>query len=378
MKLFFPTTGKVLLSVTGLSCQVVTETLYALAQEKSDQFPDTVYILTTQEGEDRAKLLLLQEGWLRRFLRDWKLPPIQFTAEHIQTITDKNGQALSDIRTPEDNLAAADFIAQAVQQLTVDSEQLHVSIAGGRKTMGFFAGYALTLYGRKQDRLSHVLVSSEFESHPEFYYPTPYPRVIHTPPPASKPLDTQTAEVSLADIPFLRLREQTIEISADTDGRFYSAVAELQRRIDPPRIIADCRKEIVFTLGDFPLHLQPLQATFYFWMLQRQKAGKVITCPTEGVPNMAYAHQFLCVYKYITSNDPSRTQASLKDGMTNDFFSQTKSSLTRVIKDSLPQELNANAYIPKRERAGRIWMVRVPVDNDKITLLNGPSQAWET
>jgi CRISPR-associated protein, NE0113 family len=378
MKLSFPTTGKVLLSVTGLSCQVVTETLYALAQEKSGQFPDTVYILTTQEGADRAKLLLLQEGWLKRLLRDWKLPPIQFTAEHIQTITDNNGQALSDIRTPEDNLAAADYIAQAVQQLTVDSEQLHVSIAGGRKTMGFFAGYALTLYGRKQDRLSHVLVSSQFESHPEFYYPTPYPHVIHTPPPASKPLDTQTAEVSLADIPFLRLREQTIGISSDTNGRFYSAVAELQRRIDPPQIIADCRKDVVFTLGDCPLRLQPLQATFYFWMLQRQKAGKVITCPPEGAPNPDYAQQFLCVYKYITSNDPSRTQMRLQEGMSNKFFSETKSSLTRVIKGSLPQELNANAYIPKREKTGRIWIIRVPVENEKITLRNGPSQAWET
>jgi CRISPR-associated protein (TIGR02584 family) len=33
-----------------------------------------------------------------------------------------------------------------------------MSIAGGRKTMGFYAGYALSLYGRAQDRMSHVLV----------------------------------------------------------------------------------------------------------------------------------------------------------------------------------------------------------------------------
>ncbi|MBF4102237.1 hypothetical protein INT80_01850 [Gallibacterium anatis] len=41
---------------------------------------------------------------------------------------------------------------------------MHVSIAGGRKTMGFFAGYALSLYGRAQDSLSHVLVSAEYEA----------------------------------------------------------------------------------------------------------------------------------------------------------------------------------------------------------------------
>ena len=32
---------------------------------------------------------------------------------------------------------------------------MHVSIAGGRKTRGFLAGYTLSLLGRPQDRLSH-------------------------------------------------------------------------------------------------------------------------------------------------------------------------------------------------------------------------------
>jgi len=35
--------------------------------------------------------------------------------------------------------------------------QLHVSLAGGRKSMRFFAAYALSLWGRDIDRLTHVL-----------------------------------------------------------------------------------------------------------------------------------------------------------------------------------------------------------------------------
>lgn len=369
---------KILLAVTGLSCQVVTETIYALARQGPDHLPDKVYILTTQEGADRAQLLLLQEGWFARLLQDWILPPIQFTADHIQVIQDKDGQVMNDIRSPEDNLAAADIIAKTVQHLTSDScQQLHVSIAGGRKTMGFFAGYALTLYGRKQDRLSHVLVSSQFESHPEFYYPTPYPRVIHTPPPTSRPLDTQKAEVSLADIPFLRLREQTIGIPTEPNSLFSTAVAELQRRIDPPQINADIRQDTVFTLGDFSLPLQPLQAAFYFWMLQRQLDGKSVICPPESVPNDSYAKQFYKIYSLIASTDPSRTQDRLSIGMTNSFFSETKSSLIRSIKNHLPSELNPEAYIPVREKKNRLWEFRIPVDGERIVLRNGPSQAWE-
>ena len=58
-------------------------------------------------------------------------------------------------------------ITNLIRAFTADPESaLHVSIAGGRKTMGFFLGYALSLYGRAQDKLSHVLVSPPFESSP--------------------------------------------------------------------------------------------------------------------------------------------------------------------------------------------------------------------
>ena len=46
--------------------------------------------------------------------------------------------------------------------------------------MGFYLGYAFSLYARPQDRLSHVLVSSPFESHPEFFYPPATPRRLST------------------------------------------------------------------------------------------------------------------------------------------------------------------------------------------------------
>ncbi|MBV5299598.1 MAG: TIGR02584 family CRISPR-associated protein, partial [Rhodoferax sp.] len=76
-----------------------------------------------------------------------------------------------DIRSPADNRAAADFITAQVRAITADSGcALHASIAGGRKTMGFYLGYALSLFGRPQDRLSHVLVSEPFESSYDFFY----------------------------------------------------------------------------------------------------------------------------------------------------------------------------------------------------------------
>ncbi len=69
-----------------------------------------------------------------------------------------------------DNAAVADFITEEVREITADpNASLHVSIAGGRKTMGFYVGYALSLFGRAQDRLSHVLVPPAFESPRRFF-----------------------------------------------------------------------------------------------------------------------------------------------------------------------------------------------------------------
>jgi len=168
---------RILLAVTGLSPQIVTETLYALAcRSETPWVPHEVHLITTATGRREAELNLLADqkprgepGWFHRLRDDYSLPPICFDTDCIHVLGDAAGTALDDIRTPADNERAADFITEIVRQLTGDEHsELHVSIAGGRKTMGYYLGYALSLFGRAQDRLSHVLVSEPFENNREF------------------------------------------------------------------------------------------------------------------------------------------------------------------------------------------------------------------
>ncbi|MFN3630601.1 MAG: CRISPR-associated ring nuclease Csm6, partial [Casimicrobiaceae bacterium] len=199
---------RVLLCVTGLSPQIVTETLYALATRTPAWVPDEIHLITTLRGQQNAQLRLLSEepGWFARLLRDYRLPPIDFGPSRIHVIQDRDGRALEDIRDDQDNDCAANTIANLVRQLTQQPQtELHASIAGGRKTMGYLLGAAMSLYGRPQDRLSHVLVAPQFESHPEFFYPTPYSRVITALGPGGDALDCRNAAVWLGDIPFVRL-----------------------------------------------------------------------------------------------------------------------------------------------------------------------------
>ena len=168
---------RVLLCVTGLSPQIVTETVYWLAVKRDPAFtPTEIRLVTTSEGANCAQLQLLHPvtGQFHRLRADYDLPLITFGTEQIHVLEDGGGQPMDDIRTLADNTCAADSITAVVRELTQDDNcALHVSIAGGRKTMGFYLGYALSLYGREQDRLSHVLVRAPYESHSQFFYPTP-------------------------------------------------------------------------------------------------------------------------------------------------------------------------------------------------------------
>ncbi|RMF79631.1 MAG: TIGR02584 family CRISPR-associated protein [Nitrospirae bacterium] len=216
---------RILLAVTGLTPQVVTETLYCLAVAQEPPWvPTEVHLVTTAEGAERARLTLLSEepGWFHRLCADYRLGPIRFDEERVHTIGAHG--PVGDLRTVEDNERAADTITEWVRRLTADPESaLHVSLAGGRKTMGFYAGYALSLFGRPQDRLSHVLVSAPYESHPEFYYPPPASRVIYTP--EGRPVDAAGAEVALAEIPFVRLRHGLPEPLLEGRTTFSTTVA---------------------------------------------------------------------------------------------------------------------------------------------------------
>ena len=139
---------RILLAVTGLTPQVVTETLYALAVQSTPPFvPTEIHLITTTEGAERARLSLLDpaSGQFHALCRDYALSGIDFAATNIHTLADAAGRPLADIRTPEDNTRAADCLLAEVRRLCADDAcALHVSIAGGRKTMGFFLGTTST------------------------------------------------------------------------------------------------------------------------------------------------------------------------------------------------------------------------------------------
>lgn len=217
---------KILVAVTGMSPQIITETLFALYHR--NWLPAEVWVLTTATGKQKiVDNLLGEHGFFQRLCEEYALPSIRFDEESVRVIENRTGKALADIRTPEENDWAADQIVRFVHDLCADAEtELHVSIAGGRKSMGFYIGYALSLFGRSQDRLSHVLVEEAFEQNPEFYYPNRMDRFLNT---RYGMKNTAEAQVMLADIPFVRMREHLAAPQLGSSWNYLDAVELTQR-----------------------------------------------------------------------------------------------------------------------------------------------------
>ncbi len=236
-------TRKILLCVSGMSPQIVTETLYALVTEKN-WIPDEIRVLSTKEGCDRAKAELLHESrnMFGKFCDDYlpQGPRPRFDENSFVTFSRSsepsgNPVALNDIVDLEDSAQVADTIAKEVFELTKDENtEIHASIAGGRKSMGFLLGYAMSLYGRPQDRLSHVLITADFESSRDFYFPPKKPIIVHGR--ENKPLNTENAKVMLAEIPILHLRHRLPKDMQKKSASFADLIAVMNRSMEEASI----------------------------------------------------------------------------------------------------------------------------------------------
>jgi CRISPR-associated protein (TIGR02584 family) len=363
---------RILLVAAGLTPQVVTETFYALAVSAAQPWiPTEIWLATTREGAERARLTLLgnDQMWLKRLFDEYRLPPATFNLSIIVVLKDRGGQALDDIRSAEDNQYAADGITELIRELTQDDDvALHVSMAGGRKTIGFFLGYAISLYGRAQDRLSHVLVSPPFESHPGFFFPTRSSQVIYTAPPDSRPLDTSTAQVTLADIPFVRLRHGLPDSLLSGRTSFIEAVAAAQHSLGPPELVVDLiRKEA--RGGGVHLRLCPAELAFYMMFARRAVgAPELLACPPPEYGDALLADEYLRLYRIIVgdSTNDARTTHALRHGMDKDFFLQHKSRVHALLKEALGVQAELYRIHATGQRPNTKYGLRLRTDQIRI------------
>ena len=260
-----PATETILLAVTGMSPAVLTETVWALAHEEEPVIPHRVIVVTTLAGRGKVAgdLFAPQAAFGGRCawdaLRDALAAEghdltgkLRFgtTPDDLRVITATDaatgrGIELTDLRNRAENEAAADFLLDQVRGIAANPDtRLVASIAGGRKTMGALLYACLTLAGREEDRLTHVLVNEPYETLTGFFFPgQPGPPLRDRSGTAEFP--PNRALVELADVPFVPIRNLFQRELGRAAGTFSTLVASCRSEIRQ-RAVEEIRLELFF------------------------------------------------------------------------------------------------------------------------------------
>jgi CRISPR-associated protein (TIGR02584 family) len=158
----------VLVLTLGSAPAVVTETVYALLRPEAQDgepaaepwIPDEIHVVTTAKGREEGKPLLRgSQSKLAELFSQLGHSPVD---ANFVVPTLSHGAEVQDIRTGAENIAYANRLTALIEELARRSDtRLHVSMAGGRKTMSAYAHAAISLFGRAQDALSHILVEPQ-------------------------------------------------------------------------------------------------------------------------------------------------------------------------------------------------------------------------
>ena len=359
-----------LLATTGASPQVVTETLHAIHHENL-QWPDDIYLITTSFGKKAAVKGLLEEGHLQRLCIELNRPMPAFDANHVLVTPGADGTEVEDARSLADHEALANFIMTEVRNRTASPDtSLHASLAGGRKTMTFYIGYAMSLFGRAQDTLSHVLVSEGYENIPDFWFPTQSEahRYVDN---RGRKLDASTAEVTLAPIPFIRHRRNLPQVLLQSDSTVQ--FADLVQLINLGENRQDIRVSVDLPAQTLRVHnenntlnveitLGLLELAFYTFMARATLKGETDwTRPSKDKRDAFFAKVLLedlvPLCGLACSDDPldnvnrlsnyntmhtrfkSDTIEALRCGIAQNWFDSRKNKITRALTEKLPENL---------------------------------------
>jgi CRISPR-associated protein (TIGR02584 family) len=302
----------ILIITVGETPQVVTETVYGLLTQPDPWVPDRIVIATTGRGANgfRQGVPPSEDG------RSAGRPPLtgaggrlvvlyselgkadQHVEPEIAVAHMADGRRIGDIRSDAEVNAFADMLLELVADVTADDTgQLHLSLAGGRKTMSFIAGQVMALHGRAQDVMSHVLVEPiKLESLASFWWPGQRDVVSDR---DGSLIDASTAQVVLHAVPYIRLKaflDAHHVLGPIAPGGYAAAVARANQALSFDRITLDMvRGEL--RLGAVLVEQTPKAVAVLATIFGARKMGRRI--------------------KPVSPNDPDNYRLSL-DGIVED------------------------------------------------------------
>lgn len=261
--------NNILIAVSGLTPQIITEAFYCLVKKKKTPINE-IYILTTSRGrdvingnDDKIKYPPLKNE-IKNLCKKYNIPVPKFenNDKHI-IVAKEQSLELSDIRTDKHNILFPNKICEFIDKASSDTDNtLYCCISGGRKTMSVYLAFALSLFGRYNDKLVHVLTKEENEFK-NFYPQNP----------------KEDKELEIAEIPFVRLAKYLKEkrLSGKLKKfKYDELVKSTQNEISPEdetKMYINVQRSFVMFAGNEQVKLPPKEMELYSYLVSKVIGG---------------------------------------------------------------------------------------------------------
>lgn len=370
----------VLCCVVGMSPAVITETVWALAHLKKPVVLDEIVALTTVRGRKGIQEQLFSStggvecGW-GRLVADLAKEGVsvggklRFGMSHdcVRLFSDPSGNSdLEDITTTSENAAAADFMLKVLREFTENpNTQLYASIAGGRKTMSALMLSCMSLLGRDQDHVLHVLVNEPFDKPvaPPFLFPGSCDRHELS----GRTYKSSEAKLDLIDLPFVKMRGWYQDKFKTVPPSYSDLVFGIQKSAPPavnhPLLTFDFEHGEVTADGE-TLGLSPAELLALTFWVSVDNFSEIPGLMTAYHASTVTKADWFCQFTESTRfNNPDDEKASAQE------LSKVLSSLRKKLQNHPRLSAVADKLCPMRGKLPSYPKTRISADIRKLNTL---------
>ncbi len=347
-----------LLVLAGSAPQVVTASIYALA-EKGVVVDEVVAVcFEHQVPQLLASLNGPRQGGLsplEHLASELACSSISLDVSNLLVPKNCHGISLSHISTIGDVETLAECIFSLLRRITLDSERaIYASISNGAREMAFYLSYAMAIYAREQDSMSHVFFKEGYE-HSEFFFPTQQSEWFQS---AKGPLDKSKGTVTLLEMPFVRLRDSLPRSLIQSSLNLEQARAIHQLANQDVSLELDDYSTGLICSGVYIEMTESNYAFYRMLVVDLQDAKEGYDSPNNEEPctvtALHYINQRMAIHgmplfdaldvalDYAEENLLSMRQNEidgLRYGMKKSFFNQRKFEINQSIRAALPSSI---------------------------------------
>lgn len=342
---------QVLLLVSDRLPCALTQTLHSLLSLEPHSYPTEIYLLTTPIGLERFRCTDQT-----RFKADIdRLAQCMNMRRGRAVSWDLNEKHLLCFESHADNRgyhSGALHIMEILQELCTDSQCcVHVHIGCAPSGLGMLVGHALSIFGRSQDRLTLVDVSSVL----------PIPELsMHSDQCSFK-------DVQLTEFPLFKVRSGLIEKVLSGELSCEQSLQKLHTPINAPIQVSFNLRQRCVLIGDKTVKLPPVPFVVYLWMMHLHTQGALPGLPGHDLT----LESFLSVCRQVFSRYSATYENIVSTTKTPEFFLQFFREKRSIINNRLKKRLGAaeaEPYLIQSNGRRLHIQYRLGIDRNQIDL----------